>query len=62
MGKPETTPHRLQIIIPETTYQTIKSISADIGISISAFVNVAIADKLQSYRKEPIEKEPTEKE
>lgn len=48
--------HKMQILIPESTYQAVKATADEIGISISAFINVAIADKLQTYKKEPTEK------
>lgn len=38
---------KIQITIPETTYQKVKAASSEIGISISAFFNVAIAEKLR---------------
>lgn len=38
---------KIQITIPEATYEKVKAASAEIGISISAFYNVAAAEKLR---------------
>ena len=43
--------HRLQITISETTYQRIKAASAENGISISAWLNLAAAEKLKKDKK-----------
>ena len=41
------TTRKIQITMPEVTYQKIKAASDETGISISAFCNVAIAEKLR---------------
>lgn len=44
--------HRLQITIPEKTFQKVKAAAENKGISISAYVNLAVADLLRKEQRQ----------
>ena len=43
--------HRLQITVPEAQYAKIKAAAAENGLSVSAWLNLAAAEKLKRDKK-----------